>query len=127
MSANCVDEWNKPERSLAKLRGFDIGIEDHGILTMLGTFEYEEGMCQGLGYCIDTAFLYRFLSVFGVGKLQQVNGKSAWVTHTHDGIIKIEPLHKNDGEAFDIPEWQEWVKKNGPHVSPYEMRTGRKP
>lgn len=116
----------KAERSLAKCRGFDIGIEDHGILVMYGTFEYDDGGCQGLGYGIETSFLYRFLSVFSVEMLRQVNGKSCWVTHTNDRITKIEPLHKKDGVPFDIVKWQKFVQQmNLP--SPYEMRTGEKP
>ena len=69
------------ERELAKCEDFDIGIEDHGILVMFGNFRYEGSSCQGFGYAIDTSFLYRFLDVFEVEKLQQVNGKSCWVTH----------------------------------------------
>lgn len=114
------------ERSLAKLKGFDVGTEDHGILVMYGTFEYDEWGCQGLGYCIDAAFIYRFLDVFGVSKLSEVNGKSCWVTHDDNHIIKLEPLHKKDGKTFDIVEWQEFSKKH-PSPSPYEMRTGKKP
>ena|SRR3990167_3196103 len=114
------------ERSLAKARNFDIWLEDHGLLVLDGHFEYEDGGAQGMGYCVDTAFLMRFLVAFGVDHLQKVNGKSCWVTHTNDKISKIEPLHKKDGEAFDIPTWREWAKKQ-PGVSPYEMRTGKKP
>lgn len=60
------------ERSLARCYGFDVAIEDHGILVLMGHFEYDEGTCQGLGYCIDSSFLYRFLGVFGVERLRQV-------------------------------------------------------
>lgn len=113
----------KMERDLAKLEGFDIGIEDHGLLTMYGTFHYDSGGAQGLGYCIDASFLYRFLAVFGVGRLQEVNGMSCWVTHNNWKITKIEPLHKNDGAVFDLEEWSEYIQKlNLP--SPHEMRTG---
>lgn len=114
------------ERELAKARSFDVGIEDHGILVMFGYFDYEGGGAQGLGYCIDSSFLYRFLSAFGVEKLRDVEGKSCWVTHDDSTIYKIEPLHKKDGTEFDIKLWQTFVQKlNLP--SPYEMRTGKKP
>ena len=115
------------ERELAKCRGFDVGIEDHGLLVMLGTFEYEGGGAQGLGCCIEEAFLYRFLSVFGIEQLNQVNGKSCWVTHDNSHIFKIEPLHKRDGAVFDIDEWAEFVKKRKAPLSPFELRTGKKP
>ena len=113
-------------RSLARCKDFDVGIEDHGILVLFGHFEYDDGGCQGLGYCIDSSFLYRFLNVFDVEQLRGVNGKSCWVTHTDSGIEKIEPLHKKDGTPFAIPEWQEFVKRLK-LPSPYEMRTGKKP
>lgn len=114
------------ERSLAKCSGFDIMIEDHGILVMDGHFDYEEGTSQGLGYCIDTSFLYRFLGVFGVRHLHDVNGKSCWVTHTNGSIEKLEPLHKSEGTPMIMADWSAFVDKL--HLpSPYEMRTGKKP
>jgi len=104
----------KSERSLAKLRGFDVGIEDHGCFVMHGTFEYDDCGAQGFGYIINASFIKRFLEVFNVESLQKVNGKSCWVTHTFDGISKVEPLHKKDGKAFDILKWQEECKKVQP-------------
>lgn len=114
------------ERDLAICRGFDLEIEDHGILVLTGHFEYEGGSSQGLGYAVNAAFLYRFLAVFGNCALRKVEGKSCWVTHDHSSISKIEPLHKKGGDAFDIPTWQAWVQANE-HFSPYELRTGKKP
>ena len=99
------------EKSLAKLKGFDVGIEDHGCFVMFGTFYYENGPCQGLGYVINTAFIQKFMEVFGVEKLQQVNGKSCWVWHTHNGVTKMTPIHKADGREFDIVSWMEDCKK----------------
>lgn len=117
----------EPTRCLARIKGVDLVVEDHGILMVSGTFEYENGGAQGLGgYCIDTSFLYRLFACFGVERLREINGKSCWVTHTHNGILKIEPLHKQDGQAFDIGEWQEFVEKLK-LPSPHEMRTGENP
>jgi hypothetical protein len=113
------------ERELAKCLGFDIGVEDHGMPYMFGQFDYEDsGRSQGFGYCIDTSFLMRFLAVFGVEKLQQVNGKSCWVTHDISSILKVEPLHKREGRPFDL---KEWVKTRGCQASAWEMLTGENP
>ena len=101
----------EPEKCLAKLRGFDVGIEDHGCFVMHGTFEYEDSGAQGLGYVINTEFIKKFIAVFRAERLQQVNGKSCWVTHTFDKILKIEPLHKKDGVVFDIVEWSKDCEK----------------
>ena len=114
------------KRSLARCNKFDIGIEDHGLLVLYGHFEYEDGEAQGLGYCIDSAFLYRFLGVFNVQRLQDINGRSCWVTHTHSDISLVEPLHAKDGTPFILGDWQEFSKQH-PQPSPYEQRTGRKP
>lgn len=115
------------ERELAKCRDFDVQIEDHGILVLAGTFEYESGGVQGLGYMIDASFLMRFMSVFGVEYLKDVNGKSCWVTHDDSSITKIEPLHKKEGQAFIIKDWQEWYRSRMPGISAYEMLTGKRP
>lgn len=102
----------KRERELAKLRDFDIIVEDHGWIMMGGTFEYEESSCQGIGYGINIQFVKRLMAVFSVDRLQRVNGKSCWVTHDNSTIYKIEPLHKKDGEVFDVEQWaKETIKK----------------
>ena len=94
------------ERELAKLKGFDIWKEDHGIMVMAGSFYYEGGSCQGFGYCINMEFVDGLMEVFFAEKLQQINGKSCWVTRDNDRkIIKLEPLHKEDGRVFDITQW----------------------
>ena len=98
-------------RFLAKCKEFDVGIEDHGLLVLMGHFEYEEGGVQGLGYAIDGPFIHAFLGALGVDQLKKVENKSCWVT-VIDGTIKIiEPLHKKDGKKFDIREWVEAHKK----------------
>lgn len=113
------------KRSLAKCREFDFAIEDHGCPILYGTFEYEDGGIQSLGYQVDIAFLMRFMCALGVDQLSKVNGKSCFVTHTFNNIMKIEPLHKKEGTPFDIQEWIEW-KKTREWPSAYEMRTGKK-
>lgn len=100
-------------RELAKCRGFDFGIEDHGCPVLWGSFEYEGGSEQSFGYMPDTAFLMRF--IFAVGaqdKLSDVNGRSCWVTHDASRIYKVEPLHKKDGTPFDIEEWLAWKERH---------------
>lgn len=114
------------KRELVKCKGFDVAIEDHGILTLVGTF-HGDGWGQGLGYAINAAFLMRFMGVFGVTHLQQVNGRSCWITQDSNGVYKVEPLHKDEGESFDIIKWQQWTKEREAPLSPYEMRTGKRP
>lgn len=117
----------KQERELAKVRECEIGIEDHGILTLFMTWDYDEGSTQGLGcYQIDAAFLYRIMAVFGVDRLHKIVGKSCWVTHDWGSTSMIEPLHKKGGVPFVIKEWQDW-RRTQPSLSPHEERTGKKP
>ena len=93
----------KAERELAKAKYFDFGIEDHGFPFLFGHFEYDRaGSSQGIGNILTMEFLMAFLEVFDVEQLHQVNGKSCWVTHTNDKILKIEPLHRKEGKPFDI-------------------------
>ncbi len=78
----------------------------------------------------------RFMAVFGVGRLQEVNGKSCWVVfeaqhHFASGsssehIIRIDPLHRRRGRPFDIQDWRKWIVA-GPRYSAHEMLTGEKP
>jgi hypothetical protein len=95
----------EPTRYLARCHGFDLGVEDHGFLVLFGHFQYEDGPAQGLGYQVDRDFLKRFLAALGVERLQEVNGRSCWVTATHSAVLLIEPLHKDQGRAFDIAAW----------------------
>lgn len=93
------------ERELAKVVDVDIQDDEHGGLILGGHFKYEGGSQQGLGYNIDVEFIKRFMDVFGVSRLRNVNGKSCWVTHDYNGITKIEPLHKGEGQPFVIDDW----------------------
>jgi len=117
-------------RDLAKCRGFDVGIEGDGALALFGTFEYEGGGCQAIGsWFIDAAFLMRFLAVFGCeNKLGDVNGRSCWVTHTDYRVVKVEPLHKADGRAFDVEAWERWVEvRFSDRLTIHECLTGERP
>ena len=117
------------ERELARVEECEVGLEDHGILTLFISWEYDDGCShQGLGcYAIDAAFLYRILDCFGVDRLRDIKGKSCWITHTHSETSKIEPLHKKDGKPFVLKEWQDWHEAH-PEMSKsaYELRHGRK-
>jgi len=95
------------ERELAKCVGFDLRDDDHNGLTLAGHFEYESGFCQGLGYSVNIDFVMWFMRVFGVTRLQDVNGKSCWVTYRDDSrnIQQIYPLHRKDGVPFDVEAW----------------------
>lgn len=112
MANNNVDGCPKAERYLARARNMDLAISDHGHLVLNGHFEYGEsgGVCQGLGYAVDAAFLKRFLNVFGATELRKVNGRPCWVTSTSGTIEKIEPLFAKDGEPFDVRAWAEAFK-----------------
>ena len=94
------------DKLLAKCRDFDIMYD--GVLMLGGSFMYNEGGMQGLGYEVDADFIKRFMGVFGVEWLQNVNGEACWVTRDPDSgfIIKIEPLFSGDGITFDISIWQ---------------------
>ena len=92
------------DRELARLKNFDFALSDHGFPVLKGTFDYG-GSGQGFGYVVDTDFITAFLRAVGVNELQQVNGKTVWVTHSNFQIFKIEPLMKGDGETFDVTEW----------------------
>ena len=109
----------KPTRSLAKCEGFDIVVEDHGCPFLSGSFKYEDGGGQGFGYIVDIPFIMRFIRALGVYGLKGTKGRSCWVTHTHNNILKIEPLHKEDGVTFNIEKWTEWHKENPTTPCPY--------
>jgi hypothetical protein len=107
-------------RRVAVYRGIDIVSNDHGGVMMGGVFEYEDGSVQGVSqFLIDNKFLIRFLDVFGVEKLSQVNGKACWVTLAivhGDGlggqgeeIVRLDPLIRDHGQPFDL---RGWVKEN---------------
>jgi hypothetical protein len=118
----------EPKRELAKCGDFDVYIDDHGWLLVSGDFHYEGSSVQGFPtYFADPSIIMRIIRAIGVDSFNQIKGKSCWVSHTWDEITKIEPLHKKDGEAFDIVVWKKWAKERMPKISPYEYMTGKKP
>ena len=101
----------KAERELARVKSAYIGEVHEGIIGLVAHFEYESGVCQCLGgYQLEPAFVYRFLGALGIRDLRKAEGKSCWVTYRPAKILKIEPLHKKDGEPFDIEAWSKWVR-----------------
>jgi hypothetical protein len=102
------------KRELARCRKIDVEDNEHGGLLIGGHFEYENGSMQGMGYSLDVEFLREFMNVFAVSRLQDINGESCWVTHDHERILKIEPLHKRDGTPFDVQAWR--LRKEREHA-----------
>ena len=87
------------EIDLGKYERPDIGLDDHGLLMIFGSFDYGSGN-QGLGYIVDTVFLEALLKVFGVYILSECNGKYAWVEHNRGKIFRI--LSADGKREFDI-------------------------
>lgn len=116
------------EKSLAKIVSVDFEIEDHGIPIWNIRFDYDDGSSQGFGsYIAEISFMCRLLKAIGVYRMSDLKGKSCWVTHSMSDISKVEPLHKNEGQSFVVAEWQEWIKRRGAKLSPYELVTGINP
>jgi len=97
------------KREAGRCDGFDIVDDEHGGLGMGGAFNFG-GSGQGLGYRIDIEFVRRFMAVFRVSRLRDVNGKACWVTHSHSDISKIEPLLPDEGTPFNIHAWSAELK-----------------
>ena len=117
------------DREVAKISYVDFEIEDHGIPTWHVTFE-GDGWGQGLGtYCAEISFMCRLMGAVGVYAMKDLKGKSVWITHTHDSILKVEPLYKKDGKPFVIEDWKKWVNERvAPmKISPHEYVTGKRP
>ena len=122
-----MEPMEQGERELAKCVGFDFGIEDHGLPYLHGHFDYDGSSSQGFGMMVDAAFLMRFMAVFGVDKLQAVNGEACWVTHTDGKILMIEPLFRSSKRPpFVIAEWSAWVQRRA-SFSAHELLTGEEP
>jgi hypothetical protein len=120
--------WEDPERELARIAYADIGEVYNGMLGLRVGFEYEGGCSQGLGgYMLDAGMVIRVLNAIGVSSLSAAKGRSCWVTHTHDKVLKIEPLHAKDGTPFVIAEWQEWVRRVMPRLSYSDLKKGGTP
>lgn len=92
-------------RVLVRAVNFRIELEDHGLIVLAGEFRESGGQCQGLGRHAQDLddFLKKFLAVFNVCDLTNVEGKACWITRRHDGIIyRIDPLFPNEGEPLDL-------------------------
>jgi hypothetical protein len=114
------------ERSLATCQNIDFHVEpDHGIPTLYGAFVYDDGGAQGIAVFIDVGFLMRFLAVFNVDRLQLVNGRRCWVTHTNSSILRFDPIEGSRGTPLIISEWSEWAQRRYAQISMDELRTGR--
>ena len=99
-------------RELARITYADIGAVYEGIPGLVVNFEYEDGGGQYLsGHMIDPAMVCRFMNAVGVSALRDAEGKSCWVTHTDQEILKVEPLHAKDGRPFDLEEWKAWMRQ----------------
>jgi len=116
------------ERSLARVTSADIGEVYNGMLGLRVCFEYEGGMHQCLsGYMLEAAMVVRVMRALGVMELGKAVGVSCWVTHTHDGIKAIEPLHAKDGIPFILADWQAWVRATLPPLAWIDLEGTRQP
>jgi hypothetical protein len=102
------------ETKLVKCKKLDIGREDHGILTLLGFFQDDDGYHYVLSYSLDMKFVGGLLNAIGVTQFRDSDNKSCWIegnfpiTGTQE-IQIVRPLHKDGGTPFVIAEWQaEW-------------------
>jgi hypothetical protein len=114
---------------IAKIRRADIGVEDHGILTVFLDFDYG-GSGQGLpGYALDepvrdendqslgrfgTAygmeFVKRVMAAAGVDRWSEVEGRTVLVLREegyHGQIVGFKPLPTERGKEFIVAEMKE--------------------
>lgn len=120
-------------RQLVRIKSLDLGIEDHGILTVSGELEWENGGCSGFpDYAVDAAFLYRLLGALGVESIAKARGKSCWFLYENEdggnwgytitkGLLGIAPLHAKDGKPFMLDDWRRFLEKM-PKLSASELR-----
>ena len=119
------------EEELARVKGVNLEIEDHGILTCWINLEKESGLHQSFGgYSLDgydavqkrrigTAggldWVLRILQTFQVSKLEQVQGKMCYALYDKESqLIKgIKTLKIDGGKSFIISDWQnQWFPKD---------------
>lgn len=103
-------------RVLCKVTEVDVTVE-RGLVTLSGNFDCDGWGFGGMGYFIDMDFLQSFVAVFGVTALQRVNGKSCWLVYDDEHasqLLRMEPLHRKDGEVFDIYAWKQSFKTMRP-------------
>ena len=101
------------EKQLAKLGRFDVALDDRSGAFMVLTGHFKmEGSGIGLGYLLDADFIIRFLKAVGVDNVRDLEGKSCWITlkDWSGPVVRIDPLHKDDGVPFDIEAWSAALK-----------------
>lgn len=92
------------EREVGRCKGFDLWLEDHGMLVLAGIFSFE-GAGQGFGFQIDMDFIRGLMGVFNAEFFKQLEGKACWVTHDNSNIYLVEPLMRGEGKPFNVEEW----------------------
>ena len=95
---------------LAKFKGGDLLIDDHGFLMIEGQFDYEGGGSQGFGYNADSEFIRKFMRAMNATKLRNCNNQIVRVTHTRAAILRIAPIF-DQGVQFDIMQYLKEVKE----------------
>jgi hypothetical protein len=118
------------KEELGKIEGVFFGIEDHGILTFMMTFDFG-GSGQGFGgYALDTYnketkkregiaagtdLVLELLNLFGVSSLGEIRGRYAYAIrdgdHHNSQIIGVRIPKPEGGRCFMIGDWQ---KKHWP-------------
>ena len=101
---------SEPEIKNAVIKSARIDIEDHGLLTAWLDLDYG-GTCQGFGgwslylpksfahhkmESVAGHFLYRLMEVAGVGRWDQLSGKTVRVKASHSGVQAIGHIVKDD-------------------------------
>ena len=122
------------DRELGKITSVNLCIEDHGILSLMVSFDFG-GTCQGFGgFALDapppkrkgprigsaagTDFILRLLRLFGVNRLEEIVGRSAYAIRDGDKwnspIIGIETPKFDGGEKFLVADWRAaWFSEGG--------------
>lgn len=114
------EEWAK---ELARVESVSLEIEDHGILTCYVNLNKESGLHQSFGgYSLDTYdedlkkrigtasgmdWVLRILNIFGVSKLEDIEGKMCYAVMNGQPTIQgLETLKIDGGKTFMISDWR---------------------
>lgn len=106
------------EKRLAIIHGCELMRHDcYGFPMLDCTFQYFEednktrgSLHQGLGYIVTMDFVMKFMEVFDVLRLGDIDKQKCWVTNRNGSIVKIEPYKQKNGTTFDITKWQKEQK-----------------
>jgi phosphoglucomutase len=106
-------EYDGDEYSIAEIESADVSLARSEFLVLDVTFDYADGMHQGIGsYVIDADFIERFMKTVGVDRLSDAVGEYCLVKATHSKVKKIVPIHPDHSDKeFDIEQWQEEIKQ----------------